>query len=234
MLVESLCFLDRSFTFAIRFEGMTREQVIAMYCRISPTDPGWVLAGQARPSGMEDRLGTYDDEERMVGYFLEDDHVVLTDIALAVTKAHLQANQAKLMASHKSGGPDLRMMTGFQALLEKFKTNLVPSMLLEVWARWNWVSLNTLVPDHIRVCVHSCLMTISGVVRATQAPSLFPRPVQQILAGASYRCWSAAEARGRRTVQRRSTASLVLLVQQRTCCHDAAESPSLRPVFACL
>lgn len=183
--MEHICFRDSKVTLVVLDEGLTREQVVAKYCQISPADPGWVLAGQLVLAGGR---AAYDDGERMVDYFLEDDHVVRTDVALAVTKAHLRASQADWMASHKSGGPDLQMMTGFQALLEKFKTNLVPSMLLETWARHNGVSLNILVPLHIRVCVHSCLKIISDVVRATQAPSLFPRPVQQTLAGASCRC----------------------------------------------
>lgn len=191
LLEEHICFQEMKFTLAYSKEGMTREDVVAMYCRISPKeDPGWVLAGQqvlrqVQGDRLEGIVVAYADGERMVDYFLEETHVVLTDIALAVTKAYLEARGAEWLGSYRAGGPDLVILKGFQALLEKFQANLVPSILLETWASQSFVRLGNVLPDHIRVCVHNCLMEISRVVRPTQAPSLFPRQLQQTLAGAS-------------------------------------------------
>ena len=160
-----------------------RGAVVAAHAAMKRDDAGWTLAGIIYTNEGRAVWGA----DQTILYYLEAEDMVLTKKCYEAIQKFLKLHQTELIAATQRGEPAYRVLTGWSLLLENFKQNLVPHMLVETWCKQRQKILTSLTAENVCEIVKETLATVEELLRNIQAPSSLPPswPAHQTLAGIS-------------------------------------------------
>ena len=181
-----------------------RDAVLAAHSSMASNDKGWTLVGMVYTNEGKAHYGASETVE----YWFEAEQMQLTHKCYDAIQTYLTVHHTALMDAHTRGQPHLRVLTGWSLILENFKQNLVPHMMVETWCMQHR-KLDAVSTEDVCTLVNETLAMMEGLLRQIQAPSSLPPswPAHQTLAGISkYSCTNSVAAEGGRQEQRPGSA----------------------------